>query len=77
METLLCLTSKRANKDSLKDEMRKLKGIDFILDTVLRCNNYDEDGQMIIIDRCMHVLENVSSIINYSVTNCLFYHSVH
>lgn len=61
METLLGLTSKRANKDSLKDELRQLKGIDFILNTVFRCaENYDDEGEMIKIDRCMHVLENVS-----------------
>lgn len=60
METLLGLTSKRAG-DWFKVEFRKMKGIDFIVDTVLRCaENYDEEGQMVKIDRCMHVLENVT-----------------
>ena len=60
METLLGLTSKRAG-DWFKVELRKMKGIDFIVDTVLRCaENYSEEGQMVKIDRCMHVLENVS-----------------
>lgn len=60
METLLGLTSKRAG-DWFKMELRKMKGIDFIVNTVMRCtDNYLEDGQMIKIDRCMHVLENVS-----------------
>ncbi|KAI2804224.1 hypothetical protein BLOT_003203 [Blomia tropicalis] len=60
METLLGLTSKRAG-DWFKVELRKMKGIDFIVNTVLRCaENYSEEGQMIKIDRCMHVLENVT-----------------
>ncbi|UXI14420.1 protein wings apart-like [Sarcoptes scabiei] len=60
METLLGLTSKRAG-DWFKTELRKMKGIDFIVDTVIRCaEDYSEEGQMIKIDRCMHVLENVS-----------------
>lgn len=63
METLLGLTSKRAG-DWFKVEFRKMKGIDFIVDTVLRCaENYDEEGQMVKIDRCMHVLENVSVVL--------------
>ena len=61
METLLGLTSKRAG-DWFKVELRRLKGIDFIVNTVLRCaESYLEEGQMVKIDRCMHVLENVSS----------------
>ena len=59
METLLGLTSKRAG-DWFKEELRRIKGIDFILDTVLRCSQFEDDeGFMVKIDRCMHVLENV------------------
>ena len=59
METLLGLTSKRAG-DWFKEELRRIKGIDFILDTVLRCSQFnDDEGFMVKIDRCMHVLENV------------------
>ncbi len=67
METLLGLTSKRAG-DWFKVEFRKMKGIDFIVDTVLRCaENYDEEGQMVKIDRCMHVLENVSVVLCFFI----------
>lgn len=60
METLLGLTSRRSG-EWFKEELRRLKGIDFILDTVIRCaENYNDEGFMIKIDRCMHVLENVS-----------------
>jgi hypothetical protein len=66
METLLSLTSKRAG-DWFKEELRRIKGIDFILDTVLRCSEFDEnEGHMIKIDRCMHVLENVRLFKHYS-----------
>ena len=59
METLLGLTSKRAG-GWFKDELRRLKGIDYIVNTVLRCaEDYLEEGHMVKIDRCMHVLENV------------------
>lgn len=61
METLLGLTSKRAG-DWMKEELRRIKGIDFILDTVLKCALDDtNEGFMVKIDRCMHVLENVST----------------
>ncbi|CAG2111189.1 unnamed protein product, partial [Medioppia subpectinata] len=60
METLLGLTSKRAG-DWFKEELRRIKGIDFIMDTVLRCSEFnDDEGFMVKIDRCMHVLENVT-----------------
>lgn len=77
METLLGLTSKRAG-DWFKVELRKMKGIDVIVDSVLRCaENYSEEGQMIKIDRCMHVLENVSTncglFISIQLTHCLTY----
>lgn len=64
METLLGLTSKRAG-DWFKEELRRLKGIDFILNTIIRCSEMKNDeGQMNKIDRCMHVLENVSEKMN-------------
>lgn len=59
METLLGLTSKRAG-DWFKVELRRMKGIDFIVNTVIRCaEKHTEEGQIVKIDRCMHVLENV------------------
>lgn len=62
METLLGLTSKRAGS-WFKDELRRLKGIDYIMNTVLRCaEDYSAEGHMVKIDRCMHVLENVSAL---------------
>ena len=62
METLLGLTSKRAG-DWLKEELRRIKGVDFILDTVLKCAlDVNNEGLMVKIDRCMHVLENVTSL---------------
>ncbi|OTF79377.1 wings apart-like protein, partial [Euroglyphus maynei] len=60
METLLGLTSKRAG-DWFKVELRRMKGIDFIVNTVIRCSEkHMEKGQIVKIDRCMHVLENVT-----------------
>ncbi|XP_046916578.2 cohesin release factor wings apart-like [Dermatophagoides farinae] len=60
METLLGLTSKRAG-DWFKVELRRMKGIDFIVNTVIRCaERHTEEGQIVKIDRCMHVLENVT-----------------
>lgn len=72
METLLGLTSKRAG-DWFKVELRKMKGIDFIVNTVIRCaENYSEEGPMVKIDRCMHVLENVCSSIFFLLIIKLF-----
>lgn len=60
METILSLTSKRAG-DWVKTELRTMKGIDFLVKTVANCSKqHDKDLQMIKIERCMHVLENVS-----------------
>lgn len=63
METLLGLTSKRAG-DWVKEELRRLKGLDFILDTVINTLDIEDaarnESQLNEIERCMHVLENVS-----------------
>ncbi|KAH9528806.1 hypothetical protein DERF_002721 [Dermatophagoides farinae] len=62
METLLGLTSKRAG-DWFKVELRRMKAIDFIVNTVIQCAERHTEGgilQIVKIDRCMHVLENVT-----------------
>lgn len=74
METLLGLTSKRAG-DWFKVELRRMKGIDFIVNTVIRCaERHTEEGQIVKIDRCMHVLENVSTMLFHSLKlNLIFF----
>lgn len=63
IETLLGLNSKRAG-EWFKEELRQLKGIDFILETIAETaqnedleNNEDELNKL---DRCMHLLENIT-----------------
>lgn len=76
-ETLLGLNSKRAG-DWFKEEIRLLKGIDFILDTIsLTAQTEDletNEEELNKLDRCMHLLENITFqnksnqeyIVNYS-----------
>lgn len=62
-ETLLGLNSKRAG-EWFKEEMRRLKGIDFILDTIAATAQIEDletnDAQLNKLDRCMHLLENIT-----------------
>lgn len=70
METLLTLTSKRAG-EWFKDEMRKLGGIEHIINTVCDCCNQISDyvvewtepllAQLRKIQRCLQVLENLTN----------------
>lgn len=85
-ETLLGLNSKRAG-EWFKEELRRLKGIDFILETISTTAQTEDletnDDQLYKLDRCMHLLENITFqnrinqeyIINYSdgllVDSCL------
>lgn len=62
-ETLLGLNSKRAG-EWFKEELRKLKGINFILDTIAETAETEDlesnDDQLNKLDRCMHLLENIT-----------------
>lgn len=69
METLLTLTSKRAG-EWFKDEMRKLGGLEHIINTICECCKQISDyviewtepliEKLRKIERCLRVLENVS-----------------
>lgn len=73
METLLSLTSKRAG-EWFKEELRELGGLEHIVKTVRECHRHI-NGQNVLrsgwtdplldklrkVDRCLRVLENVSS----------------
>lgn len=62
-ETLLGLNSKRAG-EWFSEEIRKLKGIDFILDTIASTAQIEDletnDALLNRLDRCMHLLENIT-----------------
>lgn len=62
-ETLLGLNSKRAG-EWFKEELRQLKGIDFILDTIAETAQIEDletdEDQLNKLDRCMHLLENIT-----------------
>jgi len=62
-ETLLGLNSKRAG-EWFKEELRRLKGIDFILDTIAETAQIEDletnDDQLNKLDKCMHLLENIT-----------------
>lgn len=62
-ETLLGLNSKRAG-EWFKEELRQLKGIDFLLDTVARLAEIEDleldEEQLNKIDKCMLLLENIT-----------------
>lgn len=62
-ETLLGLNSKRAG-EWFKEELRQLKGIDFILDTIAETAQIEDlesnEDQLNKIDRCMHLLEEIT-----------------
>lgn len=62
-ETLLGLNSKRAG-EWFKEELRQLRGIDFILDTISAIANDEDlesnDEQLNKLDRCMQLLENIT-----------------
>lgn len=62
-ETLLGLNSKRAG-EWFKEELRQLKGIDFILDTIDETAQIEDlesnEDQLNKLDRCMHLLENIT-----------------
>lgn len=62
-ETLLGLNSKRAG-EWFKEELRILKGIDFILDTISEAAETEDlesdEDQLNKLDRCMHLLENIT-----------------
>lgn len=72
METLLSLTSKRAG-EWFKEELRVLGGIDHIVRTIKDCvrklappvANWDTTDVDVLrkADRCMRVLENVSTAV--------------
>lgn len=63
IETLLCLNYKRAG-DWFKEELRNHKGIDFILDTIAKTAQLEDletdEEQLTKLDRCMHLLENIT-----------------
>lgn len=65
METLLGLTSKRAG-DWFKEELRNLKGIDYLVDTILNASSdennqfMEQEGELNKIDRSLRVIENVT-----------------
>lgn len=65
METLLGLTSKRAG-DWCKEELRKLKGIDYLIDNILTASSSEnneymqEEAELNKIDRSLRVIENVT-----------------
>lgn len=62
-ETLLGLNSKRAG-EWFKEELRHLKGIDFILDTISSTSQLEDlesnEDQLNKLDKCMHLLENIT-----------------
>lgn len=62
-ETLLGLNTKRAG-DWFKDDIRRLKGLDFIIDTVSNIAQLEDletnAEELARLDRCMHLLENTS-----------------
>lgn len=62
-ETLLGLNSKRAG-EWFKEELRRLKGIDFILDTIAETAQTEDletdEDQLNKLDRCMHLIENIT-----------------
>ena len=63
METLLGLTSKRAG-DWFKEELRSLKGIDYLVDAILTASDHDgfmqAEAELNKIDRSLRVIENVT-----------------
>lgn len=63
IETLLCINYKRAG-DWFKEDLRHHKGIDFILDTIAETAQIEDletnDEQLTKLDRCMHLLENIT-----------------
>lgn len=70
MEALLSLTSKRAG-EWLKEDLRELGGIEHIIKTVCECHNQMTDyvdtwtesllEKLYKVERCMRILENVTS----------------
>ena len=62
-ETLLGLNSKRAG-EWFNTEIRQLKGIDFILDTIASTAQTEDletnDALLNKLDKCMHLLENIT-----------------
>lgn len=70
MESLLSLTSKRAG-EWLKEDLRELGGIEHIMKTVCECQNQFTDRidkwteslleKLYKVERCMRILENVTS----------------
>ncbi|RWS27314.1 wings apart-like protein, partial [Leptotrombidium deliense] len=63
MEALLGLTSKRAG-DWFKEELRILKGCDFLMNTIINLceseTDLNDEGQLNKIDRTLRVVENVT-----------------
>lgn len=63
IETLLGLNSKRAG-DWFKNELRRLKGVDFILDTIANIAQTEDletnDALLDKLEQCMHILENIT-----------------
>ncbi|RWS07994.1 wings apart-like protein [Dinothrombium tinctorium] len=63
LEALLGLTSKRAG-DWFKEELRILKGCDFLMNTVINTceseSDLNDEGQLNKIDRTLRVVENVT-----------------
>lgn len=80
METLLSLTSKRAG-EWFKEELRELGGLEHIMKTICECCRQVSDyvvtwtdtllDKLRKVDRCMRVLENVSSFFNLFKRLCL------
>lgn len=62
-ETLLGLNSKRAG-EWFKEEIRRLKGIDFVLDTIAGTAQTEDletnDALLYTLDRCLQLLENIT-----------------